>query len=509
MSTADRTRLTVALLLGVALAGCEPVRDSILIRGAIVVDGSGGPGVAASVRIEGDRIAAVGELEPRPGEIVVFADGKVLTPGFIDTHSHHDDGLLENREARAAVSQGITTIIAGQDGFSPYPLAEFFTKLQEQPTAVNVAAYAGHNTLRDNTLGEDFRRTATEDEVATMISMLEEEMAAGALGLGTGLEYDPGIYSETAEVLALARVAAEHGGRYISHIRSEDRYFWDAVEEIIQIGREARIPVQISHLKLAMKSLLGQTGRLLDRLESARAEGIDVTADIYPYIFWQSTMTVLFPERDFDNRETAAFALSEIAAPEGILVSRYDPEPSYVGMTVAEIADLRGSDPVTTYIELIAAAEELRKETGGAVESIVATSMTEEDVARLIAWPHSNISSDGELDGAHPRGYGTFPRVLGRYVRELEVLSLEEAIHKMTGLSAEHVGLRDRGVVRAGAYADLVLLDPDGIVDRATPDDPHAVSIGIEQVWVNGRTVWVDGATTGALPGRALRRGAP
>ncbi|MCZ6507035.1 MAG: D-aminoacylase [Acidobacteria bacterium] len=504
----------LALLLGMlVIAGCKGTSDtpdeSILIRGATVVDGTGAPGVLASVRIVGDRISAVGELEPRRGEIVVFADGKVLTPGFIDTHSHHDDGLLENREARAAVSQGITTIVAGQDGDSPYPIADFFAEIEAQPPAVNVAAYAGHNTLRGETLGEDFRRPATANEVTRMGSMLEEEMAAGALGLATGLEYDPGIYSETGEVVALAKIAAKDGGRYISHIRSEDRFFWDAIEEILRIGREARIPVQISHMKLAMKSLWGQTERLLERLDRARDEGIDVTADVYPYTYWQSTMTVLFPERDFDNRDTAAFALSEIATPEGILVGRFDPEPSYVGLTIAEIADLRGSDAVTTYIELIAEAQELHAETGERGESIVATSMTEEDVAKLIAWPHSNICSDGELDGRHPRGYGTFPRVLGRYVRELGAIGLEEAIHKMTALSAGHMGLRDRGVLRAGAYADLVLLDANVVDDRATPGEPQAVSVGIDQVWVNGKTVWVDGDTTGAHPGRALRRESP
>jgi N-acyl-D-amino-acid deacylase len=475
--------------------------ESWLIANATLVDGTGAPARPAAVRVRGDRVLQLGDLRPLAGERVIDASGLVLAPGFIDTHSHHDRGLDEQPEALAAVSQGITTIVVGQDGASHQPLAEWLVARERTPAAVNLASFAGHNTLRRRILGDDARRPATAEELSRMRALLREDLAAGALGLSTGLEYDPGISATTEEIVALAREAAAVGGRYVSHIRSEDRSLWDAVEEAIRIAREGGLPVQISHLKLAMRGLWGETDRLLRRLDEARAAHVEVTADVYPYDFWQSTMTVLFPERDFTNRESAAFALEELVHPEGLVIARYDPRPDYAGKTIAQVAALRGSDPVTTLMDLIAES----RATGGG-ESIIATSMREEDIARLLAWPHTNVCSDGELDGRHPRGFGSFPRVLGRYVRELGILTPEQAVHKMTGLAAEHVGFSDRGVIRPGAYADLVLLDLRRVADRATLTEPHGVAEGIERVWVNGIEVYSGGAATGARPGRVLRR---
>lgn len=480
----------------------DPAAPSFLIQGATVVDGTGAPGIPAAVRIRGNRIEEVGALQPAADEKVVDGSGLVLAPGFIDTHSHHDDNLAKDRTVFAAISQGITTIVVGQDGGSEFPLGSFFQSLEKNPAALNVASYVGHGTLRSQVMGDDFRRAATPDEIEAMTALLRRDMASGALGLSTGLEYDPGIYSTTGELIALAREAGRSGGRYISHLRSEDRTLHQAVDEIIRIGREARIPVQVSHMKIAMKSLWGTADQLLAQLDAARAAGVDITADAYPYAYWHSTMTVLFPERDFTNRATASFALSELTTPEGMLIARFDPEPAYVGKTLAEIAKLRGTDPVTTYLDLIAISEKA----GGDNESIIATSMTEPDIAEILAWPHTNICSDGLAEGRHPRGYGAFPKVLRLYVREQRRLSLEAAVHKMTGLSAEHVGLKNRGVIRAGAYADLILFDPATIGDRATPEAPHQPSAGIAGVWVNGVQVYGDGKATGALPGRVLRR---
>jgi N-acyl-D-amino-acid deacylase len=481
---------------------------SVLIVNAVVIDGTGAPRRPAAVRVSGDRIAEVGALSPAPGETVVDAKGLVLAPGFIDTHSHGDRGLFEHADALAAVSQGISTIVVGQDGGSPWPLADFFGRLDRQPAAINVASYAGHGRIRGNVMGEDFRRPARPEEVARMRDLLAQEMKAGALGLSSGLEYDPGIFSARSEVLDLARVAAAAGGRYISHIRSEDRNFWDAIDEIVTIGREAKLPVQVSHIKLAMHSLWGQADRLLKTLNDARAAGVDITADIYPYLYWQSTLTVLFPERDFENRKTAEFVLREISTPEDLLLGTFAPEPSYAGKTVAEIARLRGTDPPATLMALIkeALAFEAAHKDNDDVESVIGTSMSEPDLERLLAWPYSNICTDGELDGRHPRGFGTYPRVLGRYVRERKVVGLEEAVRKMTSLAAHNVGLRDRGEVRPGAFADLVLFDPATVMDRATTRDPQAVSAGIQSVWVNGAVVYEAGKTTGRRPGRALRR---
>jgi N-acyl-D-amino-acid deacylase len=299
--------LFLSLLLGIPH---QPA--STLIRNAVVIDGSGTPGVRADVRITGGTIRDVGRLEPEAGDRVVDGGGLVLAPGFIDTHSHHLGGALKAPDALGVVSQGITTIVAGQDGSSPFPLADTFAELESAPLAFNVASYVGHGTLRGRVLGKDYRRHATGEEVARMRALLASEMKAGAFGLSTGLEYDPGIYAATAEVIALAREAAAHGGRYASHIRSEDREFWSAVEEVITIGREARIPVHVSHIKLAMRGLWGQAPKLLRTLDAARAAGVLLTADIYPYTYWHSGATVLFPKRNYDDLAEAELVLREI-----------------------------------------------------------------------------------------------------------------------------------------------------------------------------------------------------
>lgn len=486
--------------------GIEEPAPTLRIVNARLIDGTGAPARPGSLRIAGDRIAAVGDLEPLPGEEVFDAKGLVLAPGFIDTHSHAVSDLTRLPEALGAVSQGITTIIGGQDGGSDFPLSESFARLESAPAAVNVASYTGHGTLRDKVLGKDFRRAATASEIAEMSRLLESDLEAGSLGLSTGLEYDPGIYSARAELIDLARIAARHGGRYISHIRSEDRTFWDAIDEILAIGREAKLPVQISHIKLAMRSLWNEAPRLLALLDDARAQGIDVTADIYPYLYWHSTLTVLFPKRDFENLATARQVLAEIAPADGLLLGRYKPHPAYAGRTVADIAKERGETPETTLVALIRDAEAMRRQGEEGVESVIATSMIESDLEKLLAWPHTNLCTDGDLDGRHPRGFGSYPRVLGIYVRERKVVPLEEAVRKMTSLAADHVGIVDRGRLVPGAWADLVLFDPATVIDRATTSDPHALSTGIERVWVNGKAVFANGAATGLKPGRVLRR---
>ena len=486
---------------------------SRLIAGATVVDGTGEPARRADVRIEGDRIVEVGDLEPREQDLIVEASGRVLAPGFVDAHSHADGDVLARRSALAAVSQGITTVVTGQDGSSQPQLADFFARLDRRPAAVNLASFAGHGTLRRAVMGEDFARPATSAEVAAMAEILERELAAGALGLSTGLEYDPGIYSTTEEVVALARVAAAAGGRYISHIRSEDRSFWPAIEEVLTIGREAALPVQITHLKLALTSLHGQADRLLERLDEARAEGVEVTADLYPYTYWQSTLKVMFPDRDYEDPRAAAFAVEEVALPDQMTIPVFAPAPELAGKTLAEIATRRGEEPAVTLIELIREAEAFRaglppeEREEADVESVIAVSMTEADVEKLMTWPHAGFSTDGELAGAHPRGYGSFPRVLGHYVRDRGVLTLEQAIHKMSGATARRLGIVDRGTLEPGSFADLVLFDPDAVRDRATLDEPHAVADGIERVWVNGRVVYEEGRPSGRRPGRVLRRG--
>ena len=493
--------LLASLLCGVAgCAGEKPT--STLIVNASIVDGTGAPARRGAVRIDGDRIVEVGALEPRRSEQVVDAKGLTLAPGFIDVHSHHDRGLFEMRNAAPVVSQGVTTIVAGQDGSMTWPVKELFERLEKTPVAVNVATYVGHGSIRLAALGKDgYRRHATADEVAMMRKAVDEGMQAGALGLSTGLEYDPGIYSATEEVIDLAREAKRHGGRYISHIRSEDRRFWEALDEIVRIGREAQIAVQVTHMKLAMVDWWGQSARFLGVLDKAREKGVNVTGDIYPYEFWHSDLTVLFPERDFTNRKTAQFVLDHVTPADGIILTEFSPEPALVGKSLVEIARQKGTDPADELMDLIARSRGENDE-----QSIMGKGMTDEDIAALIVWPWASICSDGGLESMHPRGRGAFTKVLRVYVRERKLLALEEAIRKMTSLSAANVGIADRGVIRPGAFADLVLLDPATVADRSTFEDPAALSVGIDRVWVNGVAVWADGEATGAYPGKGVRR---
>ncbi|MEP7064951.1 MAG: D-aminoacylase [Gemmatimonadota bacterium] len=479
-----------------------------LIVGARVIDGTGAPARVTSVRVLADRIADIGDLHQRQGETVVIGTGLVLAPGFIDTHSHADGALFTHRDALADVSQGITTVVVGQDGGSPYPLADFFAHVQREPSALNVASYVGHGTVRDLVLGKDYKRVATPAEVLKMQALVEQEMRAGALGLSSGLEYDPGIYSDPSEVLALAKTAGSMGGRYISHVRSEDFAFWKALDELITIGRENHMPVQVSHIKLAMKASWGLGDSLIHVLDRARESGVNVTADIYPYTYWHSGMSVLFPHRDFDNRKSAAFALDQVAPPEGLLLANYGPKPEYNGKTLRDAAAMMNVDDTTALMQLLKASEDAaaRGDSAHADNSIIATSMDERDVSKLLAWQYANFCTDGELDGSHPRGFGSFPRILGHYVRDQHVMPLEEAIRKATSLAADNVGIKDRGRITVGSYADLVLFDPQTIIDRATPTEPHAVSTGVRRVWVNGAQVYENEHTTDARPGRVLKR---
>ncbi|MBY8822430.1 N-acyl-D-amino-acid deacylase family protein [Sphingomonas colocasiae] len=483
-----------------AAHGRSPSRAGACITNIRLIDGTGAAARRAAVRIAGGRIVEIGAtFAPRAGEAVHDGQGQVLAPGFIDTHSHHDRGLPDAPDAAALLSQGVTTIVVGQDGSAALPLRSLWGDLAKTGAAVNVASYSGHNSLRAKVMGEDYRRAATTGEIERMKALLDADMRAGAIGLSSGLGYDPGIYSASDEVVALCKTIAPYGGRYISHIRSENVNLWASIDELIRIGREARVPVQLSHAKLSMASLWGQSRKLLDRLDAARAQGIDATLDIYPYEYWQSTMTVMLPDRDFDDIEAARFALRNFVVPERVIFNVYDADPTIVGKTLAALAAERGRDPAELYLELIRTAVAADKD-----ESIIAASMSEADIATMMRWPHANICSDGEMRGGHPRGAGSFSRILRKYVREDGVLTLEQAVHKMSGLAADHMGFRDRGRIRPGQAADLVLFDPDIVRDHASIETPRALSTGISRVWVNGEPVWHDARATGALPGQTL-----
>jgi len=502
---AERHTATVAFGALCLTASPALLADTLIIN-ARIIDGTGSGAVVGSVRLRDDRITAVGELTSNESDDVIDAGGLVLAPGFIDTHSHSDRLILTERDALAKIAQGITTAVVGQDGDAPYPLADFFGTLEATPPKVNIAAYAGHNTLRDEVMGADFRRAANDDEIKAMSALLEGELAAGALGLSTGLEYEPGIHSETREVVQLAQLTADAGGRYISHIRSEDRWFDDALEEIIQIGRATGMPVQISHLKLAMASQWGRAPWVIERLNAARQEGIDLTADIYPYTYWQSHMMVLLPERDPLDLDAIDFVMAELAPPDGIIFTHFPAKPDYVGMTLTEVAAAREQRPAEAFSALAQMSIAHEDATGEMGDMMIGTSMRDDDIAAFIAWPHTNICTDGSLRDRHPRGAGSFPRVLARYVREQGVLSLESAIHHMTGLSAQHMGFVERGVIAPGMMADLVLFNPNTVRDRATTSEPFASSKGIHSVWVAGERVLHEGEVSKTFPGRVIRR---
>jgi len=478
-----------------------------LITNVSVIDGTNTPARKASVRIKDNIIFAVGDLKPYPGESIIDGGGKILTPGFIDTHSHLDESLKQKPDALPGLNQGITTIVVGQDGYND-PIDTILSNINAKPIAINIATYTGQGTLRKKVMGtSNLHRTATNAEVDSMKKILADEMEKGSLGLSTGLEYEDMHFSSRSEVIELAKTAALYHGRYISHMRSEDIGLADAIDEIINIGREAKLPVQISHFKIALKGDWGTAANILAQLESARQDGINITADCYPYEHWASTLRVLFPKTDYTNLQSAQFAIDETIDPTGSIVPVFAPQKSYAGKTISEIAAMRNETPAQTLISLIAMVDDYEKKnpSDDKVEAIIGKSMNDTDIRQLLSWSNTNLCSDGS-DGGHPRGHGAFTRFLANYVRDKKIMSLENAIQKMTSLAAEHTGIKNRGVIAPGFYADLVLLDPATVQDNATFQNPTALSEGILKVWVNGKIAYENKKGTHQYSGMFLNR---
>ncbi len=487
----------LALLLGFAQPGGGST--ATLIRNAQLIDGTGSAPRQADVRIAGDTIAEVADrLAPRAGERVIDAQGRVLAPGFIDMHSHADRGLDDMPNAETQVRQGITTAVVGQDGSSDLPVAGFYAHLAQLRPAINYATSVGHGTVRSRVMGEGFKRAATSDEIEKMKALVDEGMRDGAIGLSSGLEYDPGFYSKTDELVALGSVVAKYHGIYSSHVRNENEGAFDSWREAIEIGRRNNIPVEISHIKLGVKPVWGRAAEGIRIIDEARRAGVRVMADWYPYTYWQSSMYVLIETRDFANRAAWEKGLNDIGGARNVLITNYRPDPSFNGKTLDELAAARGKDPVTMAIEMMKEA--------GPNTGVIATSMSEDDLTTFVKSPDVLICSDGNLTGRHPRGYNTFPRVLAHYVRDLHALTLPEAIAKMTGRSAAQLGFADRGIVAAGKKADLVVFDPATIQDHGTPANAAAAPTGISYVIVNGEIVLDNGVMTQARPGRGLKR---
>ena len=473
--------------------------SGLLIKNAQVVDGTGAPIRRADVRVTGDTIADVGDnLAARAGERVIDAGGKVLAPGFIDMHSHADRGMDETPDVATQVMQGITTAVVGQDGSSELPIADFYERLARVKPAINYATSVGHGTVRKLVMGGDYKRAATTAEIETMKVLVDRGMRDGAIGLSSGLEYDPGFYSTTDELVALGSVVAKYGGLYSSHVRDENEGAFDAWREAIEVGRRNNIAVEISHIKLAVKPVWGRAAEGLKILEDARRQGVKVMADWYPYTYWQSSMYVLIETRDWENRAAWEKGFNDIGGAQNVLITNYRPDPSYDGQTLAQIAAARGQNPVTTAIEMMREA--------GPGTGVIGTSMSEDDLTTFVKHPLVLICSDGSLSGRHPRGYGTFPRVLAQYVRGLGAITLQDAIARMTGRSAAHLGLSDRGIVAAGKKADLTIFDPSAIQDRGVPGNAAQSPVGMRYVVVNGQVVLDNGKMTDARPGRGIMR---
>ncbi len=520
--------LLTGLLLACAVLTPRAARAQsydVLIRGGTVVDGTGAARYAADVAIAGGRIVEISRegIDASRAATVIDAGGRVVSPGFIDNHAHVQQTIAEYPLAENFLRQGITTLIASlHSGDQPWPLDEFASSLE---TAPNVGFFAGHSWTRQQVLGmED--RAPTEAELEAMKALVDRSMRDGALGLSTGLLYVPANFAETEEIIELAKVAAAHGGIYVSHMRNEASGLIESVAEVIRIADEADIPAQINHHKATGAGQWGWSERTLAMIDSANAAGLEVTHDLYPYTASSTGSSILFPQWALAGG-SEAFA-ARVADPEtrarmeddmrrifridrvGDDISRIQfrvlrSDPGYNGRTLADYAADRGlPNDVETGIDL---AIELQLQGGF---SAIYHSMDEADVIRIMQHPLAMIETDGDPVGygigyPHPRSYGSFARVLARYVRELEVLTLEEAVRKMTSMPARWLGRDDLGVIAEGMRADVAVFDPETIQDRATYTDPHQYSVGVTDLLVNGVPVILDGGLTGEKPGRWIR----
>jgi N-acyl-D-aspartate/D-glutamate deacylase len=547
---------TVAAFAGLGAAPAPPL---IVIRGGTVYDGSGRPPLRADVALRGDRIVEVGDLSRRRADTVVDASGLAVAPGFVNMLSWSTESLLVDGRSQGEIRQGVTTQVFGE-GSSMGPLTdamkqrmrdqqgdlkfevawtslrEYLEHLQRRGVAQNVASFIGAATVREHVVGlED--RPPTAGEMQKMRELVRREMEQGALGIGSSLIYAPGSYARTEELIELCKVAARYGGSYISHMRSEGERLLEAVDEVVRISREAGLPAEIYHLKAAGQEHWSKMDAVIARVEAARRQGLAVRADMYTYIAgatgfdaciprWALSggMEALFPRlQDPPTRERILREVSTpgqgfenlcllAGSPERILLVGFKTEAlkPLTGRTLAQVAKERGSDPWQTVLDLVA-ADRTRIE-------VVFFLMSEDNVRKQVALPWVTFGSDAASmapvepftrSSAHPRAYGNFARLLGRYVREEKVIPLEEAVRRLSALPAENLGLQGRGRLRPGHFADVVVFDPATVGDRATFERPHQYAVGMRHVFVNGVQVLKDGEHTGALPGRALKgRGA-
>lgn len=489
--------LFISLACGLAASQENPA--STVIINAQVADGTGAPLRKVNVRISADRIAAVGDFKPTQNETVIDAKGLVLAPGFIDIHNHSTQGLDKDPLAETQIAQGITTVILGPDGDSPWPIGVWLESRRKNPASLNLALLVGHATVRELVLGKDYQRPATAPEIEKMSQLVAQGMQEGAIGLSSGLEYDMGSYSTTDEVVALASASAKLHGFYMTHIRDEADRAFQALDEEIAIGERAHIPVEHSHIKLGTVSVWGKAPQYIRVIETARKRGLDFLADCYPYDAWHSNIKVLVPDKQYEDPRSVSKALEAVGGSGHVTIVDFPPNSAYEGHTIEALAAQHGLSPVEMYIRIIREGNAANAEAG-----VICQSMVERDIRAFYQQPWVMVASDGGIGIRHPRGAGTFPRVLGLYVREKHWLSLPEAIRKMTSLPAQRLGWKNRGILREGAFADLVLFNPATVMDRSTFQNPFELPTGIERVFVNGVLVWDAGKTTGARPGRVV-----
>jgi len=555
----DRTLL--ALLISIALIplarGVEPPagdKFDVIIKGGTVYDGTGEKPRVIDVAIRGDRIAGLGTFSAEQARTVIDAKGLAVAPGFINMLSWSTESLIEDGRSQSEIREGVTTEIMGE-GWSMGPLndrmkermktqqgdikyeikwstlAEYLRYLEQKGVSCNVASFVGATTIRDFVIGLDDKQP-TPEQLEQMRELVRKEMEAGALGIGTSLIYPPAFYAKTEELIELCKVAAKYKGKYISHMRSEGNRLLEAIDELLRISKEAGIPAEIYHIKAAGQPNWGKADAMLAKIEDARKAGLKITADMYTYTAAGTGLDACLPPWTEDGGYPALFkrlrdpaTREKIAAevrtpsdkwenlylaagsPEKILLNGFKSEKlkPLTGKSLAEIAKMRGKDPVETLMDLIAEDE-------SRIDCIYFL-MSEENVKKEIAKPWVSFGSDEASQApegnflksnCHPRAYGNFTRVLGKYAREEKILTLEEAIRKLSGLPATNLGLDHRGFVQEGMFADVVVFDSATVGDRATFDKPHQYSVGMKHVFVNGAQVLKDGEHTGAKPGRAV-----
>jgi N-acyl-D-amino-acid deacylase len=525
---ADKILISMRILLLCCFSSALCADYDLLIRNARVVDGAGNPWFRADVAIQAGKIAAIGNLPNASAQRTLDAKGRVVAPGFIDVHTHVETSVEKVPGGDNFVMDGVTTVVTGNCGGSRPDLGAFFAGVEKLGLGLNLASLIGHNTVRSQAMGTA-NRQATPEEIAKMQQLVEKAMRDGAVGFSTGLIYIPGTYANTEEVVALAKAASKYGGVYASHMRDEGVRVLEAIEEAVRVGREAGMRVELSHFKIDNKRLWGSSDKSLALVEKFRREGVDVVVDQYPYDRSSTNLGILLPSWALaDGQEKIKQRLADPAARARIakemetmlkskgrkdysyaVVASCESDHSLEGKSISEINRLKGrkkklKDEIETVLELQAQ--------GGA--QMVYHSMGEKDVDRIMRYPHTAVASDGgirefNVGVPHPRSYGTNARVLAEYVRKRNIISLEDAIRRMTSLPARTFGFRDRGLLREGCWADLVMFDPERVQDKGTFQQPHQFSEGFDLVLVNGQAVVEDAKLTGARSGRVLRHPAP